>query len=518
MKVFGETTEKEGPTMLRSKKGKLGICLAALLYGTTALADVTAQQVWDDWQANYMAFGDGTITVGSQDMDGDTLTVSDFGIAVESDGTTISTVIDTITFTEQGDGTVSIGMDDEILVTMTAEESDSDMQRIVLGARHTGLEIIVSGTPESMDYAILASRYALEVDEVLVDGEAVPTEMMIAFNNINGNYVSQARGDLRDVDYAVNADSLDILVDVTDTDDSTSMTLSGQIEDVTTRATFAIPTGEAMDDPEMMFMHGFSGAGGYTFGASRYIFGVAQFGNITEGTATTGGSTVDVAFGRDAMRYDVSTQDIAVTATGTTLPFPIDIGLDQYGVSLTVPLSQTPEPAEFAFGLNFTELRVNEMIWDMLDAGQTLPRDPITLLVDVSGTVRLLFDILDPAQAEAIEMAEVPGELHSLSLNELTLSGVGASVTGQGDFAFDNTDLETFDGIPRPLGSATFRINGANALLDSLVDMGMLPRDQVMGARMMMGLFATPTGEDELTSTIEVNEQGHLLANGQRLQ
>jgi hypothetical protein len=35
---------------------------------------------------------------------------------------------------------------------------------------------------------------------------------------------------------------------------------------------------------------------------------------------------------------------------------------------------------------------------------------------------------------------------------------------------------------------------------------------------MMMGLFATPTGEDELTSTIEVNEQGHLLANGQRLQ
>jgi len=36
--------------------------------------------------------------------------------------------------------------------------------------------------------------------------------------------------------------------------------------------------------------------------------------------------------------------------------------------------------------------------------------------------------------------------------------------------------------------------------------------------RMMMGMFATPTGDDELTSKIEVNDEGHLIANGQRLQ
>ena len=35
---------------------------------------------------------------------------------------------------------------------------------------------------------------------------------------------------------------------------------------------------------------------------------------------------------------------------------------------------------------------------------------------------------------------------------------------------------------------------------------------------MMLGMFATPVGEDELTSTIEINEQGHILANGQRIQ
>jgi hypothetical protein len=48
--------------------------------------------------------------------------------------------------------------------------------------------------------------------------------------------------------------------------------------------------------------------------------------------------------------------------------------------------------------------------------------------------------------------------------------------------------------------------------------MGLLPEDQVMGARMMMGVFATPVGDDMLTSTIEVNAEGHVIANGQRLQ
>lgn len=40
-----------------------------------------------------------------------------------------------------------------------------------------------------------------------------------------------------------------------------------------------------------------------------------------------------------------------------------------------------------------------------------------------------------------------------------------------------------------------------------------------MGARMMMGLFAVPgEGEDTLNSKIEVNGEGHVLANGQRIR
>ena len=105
-----------------------------------------------------------------------------------------------------------------------------------------------------------------------------------------------------------------------------------------------------------------------------------------------------------------------------------------------------------------------------------------------------------------------------MTLNELKISAAGAEVTGAGAFTFDNTDLTTFSGMPRPNGDVTVNVKGANALIDKLIAMGFLPENQAMLGRMMMGMFATPTGDDELTSKIEVNDEGHLIANGQRLQ
>ena len=73
--------------------------------------------------------------------------------------------------------------------------------------------------------------------------------------------------------------------------------------------------------------------------------------------------------------------------------------------------------------------------------------------------------------------------------------------------------------LPAPEGEADLKLVGGNGLLDKLVEMGLVPEDQAMGARMMMGLFAVPgEGEDTLTSKIVVNEEGHVLANGQRLK
>ncbi|MBD0866386.1 MAG: hypothetical protein GDA36_12755, partial [Rhodobacteraceae bacterium] len=44
-------------------------------------------------------------------------------------------------------------------------------------------------------------------------------------------------------------------------------------------------------------------------------------------------------------------------------------------------------------------------------------------------------------------------------------------------------------------------------------------QQSAMMARGMMGMLAIPgDAPDTLTSTLEINDQGHVLANGQRIQ
>ena len=70
-----------------------------------------------------------------------------------------------------------------------------------------------------------------------------------------------------------------------------------------------------------------------------------------------------------------------------------------------------------------------------------------------------------------------------------------------------------------PSGVMNMMLTGGNGLLDTLVGMGLVPEEQAMGARMMMGLFAQPgDGPDTLVSTIEMKEDGSVLANGQRIR
>ena len=149
----------------------------------------------------------------------------------------------------------------------------------------------------------------------------------------------------------------------------------------------------------------------------------------------------------------------------------------------------------------------------MIDPGEQLPRDPATLIIDLGGQATLTEDIFDPAYADG-PFEGPPGELNGLKVNELKLSLAGAELTGDGDFTF-----KTEFGIPMPIGIANLMLTGGNGLLDTLVAMGLVPQEQATGARLMTGLFARPgDGPDSLVSTIEMKEDGAILANGQRIR
>lgn len=487
------------------------------LLGTTALADVTPQQVWDDWQQSLAVYGDEGLTIGNESMDGATLTVSSIGMYMDGPESTVNATIPQLTFTDNGDGTVSVGFPAAMPVTVVTKPVFGDPETIEMAVRQAGLSITASGTAEEITYDLAADSYGVTLDRISSGDQTMEPEIALNLNGMTGTYVSTT-GNLRTVDYDLSAETVVATVDVVDPEGTGQLIFNGTIDGLNTTAVIATPLDMDMDNPDDIFVDGFSVAGGYTFGATNYDFSFEERGDSVEGTASAGGGELSFSMDIDGVSYTSESTDIQVAVAGSEIPFPIEATLEAYGINLLVPLSATDAPTDFALGANVTGLSVNDMIWSMVDPGQVLSREPATVDFDLTGTAKLFFDMLDPAQQQQMMMADMPGELNTVSLDNLLVTIAGAELTGDGAFTFDNTDMSTFPGFPRPEGQVNLALSGANALMDNLIEMGLVPEDQMMGARMMLGMFATPVGDDELTSTLEINDQGHVLANGQRLQ
>ena len=163
---------------------------------------------------------------------------------------------------------------------------------------------------------------------------------------------------------------------------------------------------------------------------------------------------------------------------------------------------------------------MSDMLSSIFDPSGTLPHDPATILVDLNGKMRVLVDMFDPNIEEIMMTTDSPpAELHAVTLNNLLVSAAGAELSGAGDFSFDNNDLVTYGGMPAPSGAIDLKLVGANGLMDKLVAMGLIGDQEVMGARMGMGMLAVAgEGEDTLISKIEMTADGQIIANGQRIK
>ncbi|MCA1775211.1 MAG: hypothetical protein LC676_06270, partial [Loktanella sp.] len=140
---------------------RTAVCTAALMTGTTALADVTAQDVWDQWQDSMSTMGDGAVSVGSESYENGILTVSDVSLDFSDDMSTVTVDMGDLVFEEQGDGTVSIAMADSYPVSITSDE-----ETVNLTVVQSGVDLIAGGTPDAMSYDLTADQYAIILDSI----------------------------------------------------------------------------------------------------------------------------------------------------------------------------------------------------------------------------------------------------------------------------------------------------------------------------------------------------------------
>ncbi|MFQ6553743.1 DUF2125 domain-containing protein [Aestuariibius insulae] len=490
----------------------------ALLAAETAYADVTASQVWDRVQQALDIYGEDAITIGSEETSGDTLTVSDLAMRIEDETGMVTTIeIDSVTFTEQGDGTVEVVYPASMPFTVTGESNDGEPFTVGLAIVLDGMDVVASGSPEDLVFDYTGDRYAIELVSIEGSGEIPDMDAMIELTGIEGSSnVTEESG--QSVAYDLSADAMAFNFDMPSPEvEGEFIRANGTIDGVAITSNSVLPDGVDLSDPAQIYQEGVSATGGYTTGQANYVVDVLVDGQAFNGTMSSDGGQTDVNIVDGAFAYSGNVSNLQVNAAGDAVPFPIEVGMEQYAFGMTAPVIATEDARDIGLLLNFENLTMSDMIWQIFDPGEVLPRDPITVLMDLTGQARMTTDLVDP---EAMEnLAGPPGELEALTLNGLRISAAGAEVTGEGAFTFDNENpAPQFGGMPQPTGEVTFDLSGINTLMDNLVQMGIVPEEQLMGPRMMMGMFTTPTGEDSMTSTIEINEEGHVLANGQRIQ
>ncbi|WP_343116242.1 DUF2125 domain-containing protein [Ostreiculturibacter nitratireducens] len=489
-----------------------GALLAVLLGSTSVHADVSAEEVWQSWVDYYASMGQ-MLSAESQEQSGDTLVVTGAKVSTEMPEGSFETTISEVRLRDLGDGRVEITIPEEIPLNVVTKPETGETVEMTMILRQTGMSTIVSGSADDMTYDMTAPELAIAMEGATVDDETFPFDLNVV---MTGN-VAQYRmtgTDAREITSTFSTDSLAFDMAANDPEGGGTFTASGEMSALTGSSTATMPGNVDMQDLVAALKAGFAVDGNFTYAGGSYSFDVQDEAESMQLSATGAGGSLDFAMSEDGLSYGGTGGASEMTIAGAQVPFPINITLAESAFRLAMPIVKSDDSKPFGLVLKLVDLSLPEELWGMFDPTGQLPHDPATLIVDVSGEAKLTAEIFDPEQAA--EMTEAPGELNALDVNEVRIKAVGAELSGQGGFTFDNSDMSM--GYPKPLGALDLSLTGANALLDKLVAMGLLPEDQAMGARMMMGMFAVPAGEDALTSKIEFREDGGLYANGQRLQ
>lgn len=493
--------------------------LALVVAAPAAFADVSAADVWGQWQAQMTKSGQ-TVTVGSESMVGDTLTIADLKVAMDTPEAGFALTMPSLTFKENGDGTVTVGMPDSYPMVLDIHPEGEDPGKVNLTVHQTAMSVTASGTPDAISYAYAGQEVAVVLDSIEgLDTEGATFGAALRLAGFAGTYTFGA-GEVQPFTSTFEAASMTFDVDVQAPSEEGALTFNFKAADIKGTSDGNMPAGIDYADMAAAMTAGFTVTGALEFGASTYDLDFKDGYEALKVAANMASGGLSIDMSKSGMSYGTRAAGLDVTISGSEIPLPeVNLKLAETAFGLTMPITKSETPQDVALLLKIVDLAVPEDIWSMIDPTGGLPHDPATFIFDAKGTANWLVDIMAPDAEQQMMTGGMPGQLHTLDLNEVELTVAGASATAKGGFTFDNTDLMTWGGMPAPDGAIDVTLMGINGLIDKLVAMGLLPQDQAMGGKMMMGMFAKPgAGPDTMTSKIEVKADGSVFANGQQLK
>lgn len=496
--------------------------IALFISGSASFADVTPEDVWQNWQDTSTSYGQ-TIKADSATRDGDTLVVTKVTNSSENNGTSVSGTIDEVRMKDMGDGTVQITMSDSypITVNVPAVEGVEGAQpsTVTITLTAPGMTTIASGTPEATSYTVTAASIGAKVvGSESSDAAAVDMTLDATLTDVTGNYTVEGAADAKKIASDFAAKGMTFSVVGSDKTAGTDFDMKASVADMAAKSNGTMLSPEAMADMAAALKAGFAAGFNLTYGATTFDVNVTQAGSPTKITGGMTGGDMSFALDGGGFQYGSGSKGLTLKVDSAEIPIPdMSFSYGEAAFNLLMPITKSDAPVPFALMTKIVDLSVSDAIWGMIDPTAALPHDPATLVIDTKGTARLTSDITTDTAAMEAMGSTPPGELDSFDLTELHASIAGADLTGTGSLTFDNTDMASFGGFPAPTGKIDLKLLGANALIDKLVAMGLVPEDQAMQGKMMMSMFAIPgAGEDELTSSIEFKDK-KMTVNGMEM-
>jgi hypothetical protein len=513
--VFGRRFQFQEKEKMTKRLSTSLIALSTVL-AAPAMADVTAADVWANQQTYYGAMGialNGTLS-------GDQVTNPEINVILPMGVASFQIVTDDVTMADNGDGTVSITYPSPMAISIAGGLKDEGSFTADMIMTHDGYAITASGDPDDITYEIDAQNMRLEFNEVSMGGADAPKLSIEGFVNL-ASWVGTAQvteGNLitRSSNFETGVTDVDFMFAIDDVQSRSTQTT----QPLATVGSVSLPVGGSniMNLSEAV-RNGLSFVFETQGGASTSTAETTMNGDVINSQSTTAGpQTASFSFDEDGLKAIGEGSDFQMVMNDPLIfPGDLEFGIEQLTMNYDVPLNASEETQDFRIATSLQGVTLGDTIWNLFDPAGQLPRDPAEVSFDVTGNGTNGTDLLDfiaMSQSFAPPMIEID----DVTIENLRISAAGAEATATGAMTFDWTDFQTIPGIARPEGQVTVNLNGANGLMDKLAAMGIIPEEELMMPRMMLGMFATPVGDDMLETVLEVNSEGHVLANGQRLQ
>ncbi len=482
----------------------------ALWLPLPATADMTPDALWQAWQDNAAAAG---LPLSATVEQGGTLALIGLSVRRPLGDGTLTLGVDRLDLAQDGADvrmTLPVGGTVTLVAAPGPDDPEGDTVEAVFALADAPLSATATGDAADPDWTVAADTVALELVSLTQGGTPVDAEFRADLGGLAGRLTGLGSAD-RPLSADLSLARMATAFAATDADSGDTLRTTATQSDATLRADLA----EDPSDPDAWSLRA-SLAGGESASVSVQSGPTGSF----ETDSRQDSSVLDVTLTDTRSDYGARVTGLATTLSGSMLPAgPLGAAIDTATLNLSVPTGPAPDLQTAQLALDLQGVMPDDRLWALIDPMGALPRDP------AAATLRAEADLasLDPdAAAEATEDTapgmDLPGLLpRALRIAEIAVNLGTASIAGDGAVDIPAGPMGVPD-MDQATGAIDLRGTGLNGLLQQAMAAGAVNMEQAMGAQMLLGMFAVQGEGDSFTTRIELQPDGALLVNGNRLR